>query len=309
MSIKNIAIVGANGFIGRHLTKALMQQTELNLYLFGKNKTNVFENTLPYSIINLADPVDINQKFSKIDIVYYLASESNPASSWENPISEIENNLIPFIHFLECIPTLNIKKIVFVSSAGTIYGPTNQKVREDSNKNPFSPHGIIKLTMEYFLNYFELKYDLKFDVYRLSNVYGDDQNTSKGLGIINTFIEKIISEKKITIFGNGENIRNYVYVNDVVQLLSLSVSANIKKSNIYNLSSNDTLSINELVSIMKKLISEKFDVVYSGNRLSDNPAIFLDNSKILKDNPNFKFTSIEDGILKTYLFIKESKKE
>jgi UDP-glucose 4-epimerase len=163
--------------------------------------------------------------------------------------------------------------------------------------------------MEHFLNYFEIKYNLNFDIYRLSNVYGEYQNTSKGLGIINTFIEKIISEKTINIFGNGENVRNYVYVRDVSHLLSLSVYAEAKKSNIYNLSSNDTLSINELVLIMKNVIPEEFEVLYKNQRQSDNPAIDLDNSKILKEYPNFKFTSIKDGILATYLFIKENQKK
>ncbi len=308
MSVKNIAIIGSNGFIGKHLTETLIQKPALNLFLFGKSQLSVFGNALPYSKINLTNSIEINRDFSTIDIIYYLASESIPASSWENPVLEIEKNLIPFIHFLECISKLSVKKIVFLSSAGTIYGPSSYKVSEDSNKNPFSPHGIIKLTMEHFLNYFELKYNLKFDIYRLSNIYGENQETSKGLGIINTFIEKIISEKKINIFGNGKNVRNYVYVKDVVNLLSSAVTADIEKSNIYNLSSNDTLSINELVAIIKKTIPDDFTVTYKNQRQSDNPAIYLDNSKLLNNHPNFNFTSIEEGILKTYLFIKENKK-
>ena len=163
--------------------------------------------------------------------------------------------------------------------------------------------------MEHFLNYFKSKYNLSFDIYRISNVYGEGQNTTKGLGIINTFIEKIISEKKINIFGNGENVRNYVYVKDVAQLLSVSIEADIQKSNIYNLSSNDTLSINELVEIIKKIIPEHFDVIYEKQRQSDNPAVYLNNSRILNDHPTFHFTPIEKGILETYLFIKNNKKQ
>jgi UDP-glucose 4-epimerase len=309
MSFKNIAIVGANGFIGKHLTETLMQNSELNIHLFGKSEISIFENILPYTKIDLRNAYEINQYFSNIDLIYYLASESIPASTWENPISEIEKNLMPFVHFLECVAKHKVKKIVFISSAGTIYGPSDQKLNENSNKKPFSPHGIIKLTMEYFLNYYELKYNLKFDIYRVSNVYGESQNTSKGLGIINTFIEKIVSEKRIKIFGNGKNVRNYIYIKDVVRLLSLSARANDQKSNIYNLSSNDTLSINELVSIIKKIIPENFEVIYENQRQSDNPAIYLDNSKILKDFPGFNFSSMEENILKTYLFIKKNIKQ
>ena len=97
--------------------------------------------------------------------------------------------------------------------------------------NPFSPYGIIKLAMEHFLNYYHSKYGLASDIYRVSNVYGDGQDTTKGLGIINTFIEKILSENRVTVFGKGESVRNYVYVKDVAEILSLSTSTDIKKSN------------------------------------------------------------------------------
>ena len=306
MSIKNIAVIGANGFIGRHLAEALSQKKDLRVFLFGKSDRSAFSDRLPYARIDLNDTEHIRKNFSEIDLVYYLASESIPSSTWEKPTLEIEKNLLPFIHFLECIALLKVKKIVFVSSAGTVYGASDQMVSEDSNKKPFSPYGITKLTMEYYLNYFEARYNLTHDIYRISNVYGNGQNTSKGLGIINTFLEKIIREKKIQIFGNGENIRNYIYVKDVAELLCLSISADYRHSNIYNLSSNDTVSINNLVSIIKKIVEEEFNILYQETRQSDNSAIYLDNSKITKAFPGFKFSSIEEGIAKTYAHIKEN---
>jgi UDP-glucose 4-epimerase len=306
MSGKKIAIVGANGFIGRNLTETLMRKPGLNVHLFGKSETNIFSDKLPYTQINLMDVDQVNRHFSDMDIVYYLASESIPSTSWEKPILEIEKNLIPFINFLECIAKLKVKKIVFVSSAGTIYGASDKKVTEDSNKKPFSPYGITKLTMEYYLNYFEAKYGLSHDIYRVSNVYGDGQNTSKGLGIINTFLEKIIREKKIDIFGNGENIRNYIYVKDVAELLCLSINSDTSQSNIYNLSSNDTLSIKTLVSIIKNVVKEDFEIEYRATRQSDNSVIDPDNSKITKALPGYKFSTIEEGIAKTYSYIKQN---
>jgi len=306
MSMKNIAVIGANGFIGRNLTSRLMQDPKLNLFLFGKSKTSVFGDTLPYVQLNLSNTEQVTKHFGGIDLVYYLASESIPSSTWEKPTLEIEKNLLPFIHFLECIVKLKVKKIAFVSSAGTIYGASDQKVSEDSNKKPFSPYGITKLTMEYYLNYFEVKYKLHYDVYRVSNVYGDGQDTSKGLGIINTFLEKIITEKKIRIFGDGENIRNYIYVKDVANLLCLSLMSDPKNSNIYNLSSNDTLSINTLVAIIKKVVNQDFETLYQDNRQSDNSTIYLDNSKIAGAYPGFKFSTLEEGISKTYTYITEN---
>lgn len=308
MKYTNIAIIGSNGFIGKHLIDILKNNSKLKLHLFGRNLASEFSDLFPYQQIDLNNSEQLKISFKDIDFVYYLASESIPSTSWESPIFDVEKNLLSFVNFLDCVCKLKLKKIVFVSSGGTIYGHSDKKLNEEANKKPFSPYGIIKLAMENFLNYFEVKYKLQYDIFRVSNVYGRGQNTGKGLGIINTFLEKIILEKKINVFGDGNNIRDYVFIEDVAKLLSLSLHTKSNKSNIYNLSSNNALSINELVSITKKIIPETFEVIYTATRQSDNPSILLDNSKILTDFPDFEFTKIEDGILKTYNSLLENKK-
>ncbi len=301
----NIGIIGANGFIGRHLVDVMSKLSFVKLSLFGREDKSIEGTELHCSKIDLLNVEQINLQFADIDVVYYLASATIPSSSWENPLLEFENNLIPFFTFTESIAKLGVKKIVFVSSAGTIYGPSKFKVSENSDKHPFSPYGIIKLTMEHFLNYFKNKYDINFDVYRISNVYGEGQNTSKGLGIINTFIENILTKNEIRVFGDGENIRNYVYVKDVARILSNSSYKDLNSTEIYNLSSNDTLSINDLVTIIKVQIPEEFNVIYEENRKSDNAFIDLDNSKLIEEMNEFQFTPIQIGINETYQYLKK----
>ena len=300
----NIAIIGANGFIGKHLVYQLSENKDFKLFLFGTNETSPFPENYIYSKIHLNNTNELTKSFKNIDVVFYLASASIPASTWDNPKSEIENNLLPFINFLECIVQLSVKKIVFTSSAGTIYGSSAENLNEDSNKKPFSPHGINKVTMEYYLNYFEAKHNLKYDIFRVSNIYGEGQNTSKGLGIINTFLEKIISEQEVTVFGNGEIIRNYIYVKDVAKALANSCLSDFTKSNVYNLSSDDSLSINEVIEKIKEITAEEFKINYKETRGSDNPKILLDNSKLKNDFKELKFTSLQKGIENTYLEIK-----
>jgi UDP-glucose 4-epimerase len=308
MSVKNIAVIGANGFIGKQLTHALSQLPELSLNLFGRSEYSTNDEKHFYQQIDLNNTELLKKQFAEIDFVYYLASESIPTTSWNDPKMEVEKNLLPFINFLECIVTLKVRKIVFVSSAGTIYGVSSDKLREDSEKMPFSPYGITKLAMEHYLNYFEARHSLRYDIYRVSNVYGEGQDTGKGLGAINTFLEKIIMEKKIVVYGDGEVIRNYIYIDDVAKLLAASVQSNSGESNIYNLSSNDTVSINQLITGIKDIVKENFEVVYQETRRSDNPAIDLDNTKIKKSNPDFKFTELKEGIQNTYAFIKTNLK-
>ncbi|MFT7350749.1 MAG: UDP-glucose 4-epimerase [Flavobacterium sp.] len=302
----NIAIVGSNGFIGKHLVKELKTRKEVKIYQFNRRINSKSINSDSEFEIDLINKNKINQQFKNIDIVYYLASSTIPSSSWENPLIELQNNLIPFITFNECIAKLAVKKIVFVSSAGTVYGASKSKVLEKSNKEPFSPYGIVKLSMEHFLNYFKTKYNLQYDIFRISNVYGEDQNTSKGLGIINTFIENILLKQEINIFGDGQNLRNYIYVKDVAKILSLTLDNDFYKSEIYNLSTTDTLSINQLAQVIKDHLKIDFNIVYTKNRNSDNSFIDLDNSKLVEEFSNFKFTSLRDGIFQTYNHLKKT---
>jgi len=300
----NVAVIGANGFIGRHLVAKLSSLSDTKVFAFDISDNSTFDGTIIYKKNDLSSTAQIAADFANIDIVYFLASATIPVTSWENPVMDVEKNLIPFINFADTVAKLKVKKIAFLSSAGTVYGTTKQKVNETSDKNPFSPYGIIKLTIENFLLYFKTRYNINFDVYRVSNVYGEGQNTSKGLGLINTLLEKIITEGKITVYGNGETLRNYIYVKDVAELLSQSSTSDISTSSTFNISSDDSLTINQIVEIIKTTVSEKFEVVKTESRLSDNSAIDLDNSKIKKAIPSFKFTPIAKGIAGTYSYIK-----
>lgn len=301
----NVGVVGCNGFVGKHLSFAISKNEKIKLKLFGKSDFNQTNLNLPYKKINVSNKEETCQELKNLDVIYYLASASIPFTSWQNPKIEIEQNLLPFLDFLECVSESNIKKIVFISSAGTIYGSSNTKLTEDTNKFPFSPYGINKLTMEYYLNYYNKKNNLNYDIYRVSNIYGENQDTSKGLGIINTFLENIIYEKEIHVYGDGETIRNYIYIKDVVAFLLTSIKTELSTSNIYNLSSNDNLSINELLKIINSIVEEKQKIIYLDQRTSDNPFIALDNSKIKSSFPKINFTPIYDGIKSCYLYLKE----
>lgn len=302
--IRNIALIGSSGFIGRHLTQRLSREKNLRLFLFGRSGDEYSKDNITYRKINFFDSNSLKENFKNIDLVYYLVSETIPASSWQNPIQEIEKNLLPFLSFMEAISTLKVKKVVFISSAGTVYGTTSGKVAENFDKQPFSPYGIMKLTMENFLNYYRVKSQLQYDVYRVSNVYGEGQNTGKGLGIINTFLEKIITDKQIKIFGDGKNTRNYIYVKDVAELLTLSLRTP-ESSDVYNVSSDSTCNITELVETIRSIIPDDFTTIYEESRQSDNAYIDLDNSKILSRFPNFTFTDLRSGITETYSSLKK----
>jgi len=300
----NIGIVGGNGFLGKKLIEELVVNDENFLILFQRSKS--FININNYKNVKVVYESELenllDEKFS-IDVLYYLASDSIPFSSWNDPILEIEKNIIPFIKYVQFSVNHGLKKIIYTSSAGTIYGASKKNISEKKILKPHSPYGITKATIEYYLEYFRKLYGVNFDVFRISNVYGPGQDTSKGLGLINTILGSYLSKSTCKIYGDGENIRNYIFVDDVVNVLSLTLTSNHKSSGIYNLCSDENHSINEIISLIEISLNIKLTIDYLPKRKSDNPFIRLSNKKIKIKYPTLSFTSLEQGIQDTFKFL------
>ncbi len=306
MSNMKIAVIGANGFIGSHLVEALMQEKNIELKLFGKSKSSRFPN---YKPIEPDNTHFLHDNFRDVDYIFYLASETIPANSWNDPMLEVQKNLIPFLQFLQTISTIGVKKVGYLSSAGTVYGLSEELLTENTNTHPFSPYGIMKLTMENYLNYFYHKTGLKYDIFRISNVYGEGQDTSKGLGLINTLLEKATILKKIQVFGDGNNVRNFIYVKDVAEILTQVATSRFDANHLLNVSSDDSLSLNDIIHLMQKDLGMEFSVEKLEQRGSDNKKTLVDNRKLRSLLPEFKFTSIRDGIKLTHDHIVSTLKE
>ena len=211
---------------------------------------------------------------------------------------QLLNNLVSF----------KVKKIIFTSSAGTIYGPSEKITTEQSMTKPFTPHGITKLNMENFLEYFRVNHNLNYEIFRISNVYGENQNTDKGVGIINTLLENHIANKETTIFGSGKAIRNYIYVKDVATFLHQSLNNPLSNSNVFNLASADNITVNQLIKKTEKTLNIKLKIKHINQRSSDNPNIKISNFKIKQAYSNIDFTPLETGIKNTFNHLNQMNK-
>lgn len=296
----NIAIVGSEGFIGKALLGALMNKSNLNIFRFGNTIINDVYN---YQKLDFSDNLWIEKQFKNIHTVIYLASSSIPSTSWNDPLGEIQKNLQTFVNFLEIITTkTNVKKVILASSAGTIYGNSFEKLDEESSKNPISPHGIIKLTIEYYLKYYASKSTIDYTILRISNVFGPGQNTKKGLGVINTFLENIIQNKSINVYGKGETIRNYIYINDLIKVFEYFIFKKSIDKQVYNIASDDHFSIQEIIKIIQNL-NINFTVNFLEERKSDLSQILIENSKLKQEVEGIGFTSFTKAIQETYNYI------
>jgi len=302
---RKVLVIGSESFVGKHLLSTLLTQSDLDLSVLYRNihpdRVKLYEThqVKTYS----GDLEDYNTLLSleaEYDLVYYLISATYPAASWANPKIEVGKNLTPFFNFMRFASVKKVKRIAYISSGGTVYGLQKGRLTEDVLTMPFSPYGIFKLTMERLLEYLSIKENIPHDIYRISNIYGPGQNISKGLGVINIWLKKIIDEKKITIFGDGENVRDYIYVKDVAELLLLSLKRTGKSSETFNMGANASYSLNELIDKMKNIVPFDFETAYIEGRKSDNKHVVINADKLIKHFGPYEFTTIEEGIQLTY---------
>jgi len=303
---ENCMVYGGGGFIGSHLSESLLN-IGYKVTIFDKlnfSRKNILHIIHDVRVMegDFNNEIDIKNSLIDVDYVFHLVSSTLPASSNENPVYDVETNLISSLRlFKECLDK-KVKKIVFLSSGGTVYGvPEILPVKENFFANPICSYGIVKRTIEEYLFLFNKIYDLKYNVFRLSNPYGERQNPNAAQGAVAVFLNKVIHNEPIEIWGDGEVVRDYIYINDAVDVLVKSIKTD-SKENVFNLSSGRGYSLNQIIEIIKKVSDREVKTSYKSARSIDVPISILDNNlvkKVFDWNPE---TTLEEGINRTYKF-------
>jgi UDP-glucose 4-epimerase len=305
----NVLILGGLGFIGSNIVTELLFRKSFNIYIFDyPGIPNPFGDLikLVYGDFTNEKELEFLFKENRIDIVIHLISTTVPKTSNDNIIYDINANLISTIKLLNIIVKYKVDKIIFFSSGGTIYGLNDgHKIDETCPTNPVSSYGIIKLAIEKYIVSYNYLYGLDYLILRVGNPYGPFHK-SKKQGIINIFLKKILDSEPIFIWGNGANIRDYIYVGDLSSILFHLISNGVNNE-IINLSTGVGYSINEILDILK-IQTKEFKVEYTLSNKLDIPIIVLDISK-LESKVKVNFTSIEDGIQLTYRSLLKAEKK
>jgi len=306
-------ILGGGGFIGSHLCDELIEKG-YSVTVFDKL------NFTPKNISHLGSKIkiiegdflnekDLKNALNGIDIVFHLVSSTVPASSNDNPVYDIETNLIPTLHLLnECLKQ-KIKKVIFLSSGGTVYGiPKSLPLKETDIGKPICSYGIMKKTIEDYLFMYHRLYGLDYSVFRLSNPYGERQNPFFVQGVISVFLYKLITGQPIEIWGDGNIIRDFIYIKDVVNVIVDSIDRP-KKDKVFNLGSGTGHRLTEIAEIMQEVSGLKMNIVFNEQRTIDVPVNVLDNTLIKKSFHWKPVVGIYEGITRTYLFLKSELKD
>lgn len=307
--MKKIIISGGAGFIGSHVVECALENN---------NQVIVIDNLVSGKLSNL--PNDKRVIFYKADILkdnieyifekenpdycIHLAAQTSVNYSESDPIYDAKMNIVSSINLLNLCKKYKIKKFITASSAAVYGMPEKLPIAENSQTKPISFYGISKLTMEKYVEHFQIPYV----IFRFSNVYGPRQSSSKESGVIAIFHNAMLNDEQIQIFGDGNQIRDFIFVKDVANIINKSINTNIENVKC-NFSSNTGITINQLFKLMKEMYNYKYDPIYLSPRPGDIKNSILDNSQIIKNFPDLKFTDINKGLNMLFEYDRNSKIE
>jgi len=300
-----ILVIGGTGFIGSNLVMAL-QKLDYHVIVFSRGHPSVLGiiKNVEYIIGNISNHGEIDEVMGRVDYVFHFASSTNPKSSENDLIFDITSNLVSSIYIMEACVRNNVKKLIYCSSGGTVYGIHDEMpLHEDVNCKPISSYGLVKYSIENYLEYFNHKYNLNYEVLRLSNPYGIGQSYAASQGIIAIFINKILNDDEIQVFGNGSIVRDYIYIEDFVSLCTTLLTTE-KKNNILNVGSGIGNSISDIIFYIENILNKKAKVKYLPERKFDVPEIYLDISKVKELYGWEPKVDLKTGIKKTIGWIK-----
>lgn len=302
--MKNILLLGGFGFIGTNLLKYIDSKYSKDYQVIVFDRISSHPHGIEFKCVekvyagDFFDETNINRIFhdNKINIVVHLLSSTVPATS-NNALYDVESNLISTLKLLGIMDEYGIRDIVYMSSGGAIYGDVLQKVHnEDDAVYPKSSYGVVKLAIEkYLLSYSEL-YGFHTLILRLSNPYGPYHYNNKQ-GVINIAIRKALSHEPLQIWGNGEGIKDYIYIEDVCDIIMKLISEGVE-SNVYNLAASQALSVNEIAEAIKQEIPS-FSTEHITASNMDVQSFELDTTKLRKRLGGYKMTSFKEAIRKT----------
>lgn len=298
-----VLITGGAGFIGSHIVdKLALQGVDLAIVdnLSTGNKQHVPAGSKLY-VHNLSfENLDATFSDFRPDYVLHLAAQVSVYKSMLNPIHDADSNIMGTLALLECCKKYTVKKIVYSSSAAVYGNPHYLPISENHPKSPLSPYGLSKYIPENYIKLYSNECDLKYSILRYSNVFGPRQDPYGEGGVVSIFTEKILTNQFVSIFGDGSQTRDFIYVKDIAEA-NLMALIN-PTSQVVNISSATQTSLLELFETMKTITNYKLTPKFFEPRPGDIQHSVLNNAKakeIIDWEPKF---TLLDGLQETFSY-------
>lgn len=308
--MSTILVTGGAGFIGSHVVDAMIEEGHRVVVV--DNLTSGKEANLnPKARFYQLDLCDskLQEIFTqeKIEWVNHHAAQIDVRKSVANPQEDARINLLGLLNLLENALRYGARGVVFASSGGVVYGePAQLPVAEGHPKGPLSPYGVSKLCSEYYLYCYHRVHGLPSISLRYGNVYGPRQDPHGEAGVVAIFAGIMLKDELPTIFGDGEQIRDFVYVEDVAgaNLLALERLTDLPApgsldEHAYNIGTGRGTSVNELFRYLKKITNFRGEANYGPERPGELRKIYLDVAKAIRELGWQPKTPLEDGLRRT----------
>lgn len=302
--MENILITGGNGFIASHLVDNLAalgyRVTVLDAY---PRAYDPFPQDVNFVQGNLQDIHLVRRTLEthQIGLVYHTAWATIHETALKDPVADVQTNLVSSINLLSACSETGVKRVIYLSSGGTVYGvPECIPIPENHPTNPINAYGVTKLMVEKYLHMFHHLYGLEYTILRPSVPYGPRQNPFHHQGVVAVFIYKALKKEQITIFGDGSVIRDYFYIDDLIRALEASKDITFNPLHTtFNLGGKQPYSLNDLVRKIESVLGIKMLIKYEPARKFDAPQILL-NITLANSYLNWEpIVSLEDGIQRT----------
>ena len=302
-----ILVTGGAGFIGSHLVDRLVDRGD-KVVIIDDLSSGRKENLNPGAIFYNIDICDENIatvfKKEKPEIVFHLAARADVRKSVADPVRDAQTNILGSLNVFENARRHNVKKVIFTSTGGAIYGnvdivPTPETCREF----PLSPYGIAKLSIEKYLYYYNKIFGMNFAIMRLANVYGPRQNPQGEAGVVAIFCGKMLAGQQPVVNGGGEQTRDFIYVDDAVVAVAAAMSG--KNNAIYNIGTGVETNIAEILERLSGLLGIDPKMARAPSKLGEQKRSCLDIAKANQELGWRPENSLKQGLEKTAGWFKE----
>lgn len=308
-----ITIFGGGGFIGSTIADKLLVEGH-SLRIFERPRVQSYRNfnkneTVEWVAGDLSSAHDVSDAVHGADAIMHLVSTTLPKSSNDDPIYDVQSNVVASLHILNSMVRHGVRNIVFISSGGTVYGkPVYLPIDENHPTNPVVSYGITKLTIEKYLQMYEMLHGIRAITLRVANPYGERQRVETAQGAVGVFLRHALTDSPIEIWGDGSVIRDYLHVSDVAEAFekALHYSGNHR---VFNISSGSGTSLNSLVDLIQTVLGKTVERRYMPSRSFDVPESVLSNVLAKNELGWFPKVSINEGIARAAEWMRKNLKD
>ena len=308
VDVKTVLVTGGAGFIGSHLVDRLLELGHRVVVLddlsSGRLANLPSRINFHHSDINEAN---LDETFSRENpqLVFHLAAQVSVSTSMRNPLLDAEANILGTLRLLEASRRHGVEKFIYSSTGGALYGdPEYLPCDEDHPIRPLSPYGLAKSVCEKYLELYSNIFMLNYASLRYGNVYGPRQDPHGEAGVIAIFSQAMLEGNQPVIFGSGDQERDFVYVQDVVDANLMAIDEDV--TGAYNIGSGESASVNTIFRMLRDIYHFRKTPLKSPARLGDVQKISLNSEKSLRDMGWRPKTGLDEGLAMTAEYFKQA---